>query len=172
MYGSNAALLFTDTDFLCYEIETDDFFKDISDDVHERFDTSNFPESHPSGIPCGVKKKIVGMFKSETDSRLIAEFVGLRAKLYAYRMDEGEEEKKAKGVKKAVIRREITFDNYKECLFSGERQYRGMNVFRSRLHDIYTERVVKVALSADDDKRVIRKDKVHTLAIGHKSLRQ
>jgi hypothetical protein len=47
-----------------------------------------------------------------------------------------------------------------------------MNVFRSRLHDIYTERVVKVALSADDDKRVICKDKVHTLAIGHKSLRQ
>jgi hypothetical protein len=119
-----------------------------------------------------VNKKIVGMFKSETDSRQIAEFVGLRAKLYAYRMDEGEEEKKAKGVKKTVIRREITFDNYKECLFSGERQYRGMNVFRSRLHDIYTERVVKVALSADDDKRVIHKDKVHTLAIGHKSLRQ
>ena len=122
-YGENARLLFTDTDSLCYEIKTEDFFKDISNDVHEKFDTSNLGKSHPSGIPTGVNKKVIGMMKLETGAKLIGEFVGLRSKLYAYRMEEdGSEEKKCKGVKKAVIKKEISFDNYKECLFSGDKQ--------------------------------------------------
>jgi hypothetical protein len=85
--------------------------------------------------------------------------------------EDGDEEKKCKGIKKAVIKKEITFDNYKECLFSGKKQRRGMNVFRSRLHEIYTERVVKAALSASGDKRVVNKDGINTTAIGHKDLR-
>ena len=52
-YGKNQKLLFTDTDSLCYEIQTEDFFKDISGDVEKGFDTSNFPKDHPSGIPHG-----------------------------------------------------------------------------------------------------------------------
>ncbi|CAB3991572.1 Hypothetical predicted protein, partial [Paramuricea clavata] len=172
-YGDNAELLFTDTDSLCYEIKTEDFFKDISDDVLERFDTSNLGKDHPSGIQTGVNKKVIGMMKLETGAKQIEEFVGLRSKLYAYKMaEDGGEEKKCKGVKKVVIKKEITFENYKECFFSGEKQWRGMNVFRSRLHEICTERVVKVALSANDDKRIIVEDGIHTLAIGHKSLRQ
>ena len=174
-YGDRAQLLFTDTDSLCYEIVTEDFFRDISADVTNRFDTSNFPKDSQaarSGVPCGLNKKVIGMFKSETGVDQIAEFVGLRAKLCAYRMAEGAEEKKAKGVKKVTIRKRITFDNYKECLFGGDRAYRFMNVFRSRKHDIYTERIAKVALSADDDKRVICEDKIHTIAIGHKGLRK
>jgi hypothetical protein len=85
--------------------------------------------------------------------------------------EDGKEEKKCKGVKKTTIKR-ISFNNYKECLFSGEKQWRGMNVFRSRLHEIYTERIVKVALSAGEDKRIICEDGIHTMAIGHKDLRQ
>jgi hypothetical protein len=172
-YGNDAELLFTDTDSLCYEINTEDFLKDISEDVHERFDTSNIDKDHPSGIPTGINKKVIGMMKSETGSKQIKEFVGLRAKLYAYKMvEDGKEEKKCKCVKKTTIKKEITFDNYKECLFSGEKQWRGMNVFRSRLHEIYTERIVKVALSASDDKRIICEDGIHTTAIGHKDLRK
>ena len=92
---------------------------------------------HPSGISTGINKKVIGMMKSETGERHIEEFVGLRAKLYAYKMaEDGKEEKKCKGIKKTTIKKEITFDNYKECLFSGEKQCRGMNVFRSRLHEI------------------------------------
>jgi hypothetical protein len=173
MYGNDAELLFTDTDSLCYEITTGDFLKDISEDVHERFDTSNVDKDNPSGIPTGINRKVIGMMKSETGEKQIEQFVGLRAKLYAYKMaEDGKEEKKCKGVKKTTIKNEITFDNYKECLFSGERQWRGMNVFRSRLHEIYTERIVKVALSASDDKRIICEDGIHTLAIEHKDLRQ
>ena len=56
-YGNKAKLLFTDTDSLCYEIETEDFFKDISGDVETKFDTSNFEKNHPSGIPVGKNKK-------------------------------------------------------------------------------------------------------------------
>ncbi|CAB3999477.1 Hypothetical predicted protein, partial [Paramuricea clavata] len=74
-YGDDARLLFTDTDSLCYEIKTEDFFKDISEDVYERFDTSNLGKDHPSGIPTGVNKKVIGMMKLETGARQIEEFI-------------------------------------------------------------------------------------------------
>ena len=79
-YGKNANLLFTDTDSLCYEIQTQDFYKDISADVHNKFDTSNFDKDHPSGIEVGVNKKVIGMMKDEAGGKQITEFVGLRSK--------------------------------------------------------------------------------------------
>ena len=169
-YNERAKLLFTDTDSLAYEIQTEDFYKDISSDVETTFDTSNFPPSHPSGIPTGKNKKVVGMFKDEAGGKIIEEFVGLRAKLYSYKMfDSEKEEKKCKGVKQSVVEKTITFDDYKKCLFSGENQYRQMMTFRSRKHEIFTEEINKVALSADDDKRIILPDKINTLAYGHRS---
>ena len=62
-YGDKAKLLFTDTDSLMYEIQTEDFYKDMSKDVKDRFDTSDYPPNHPSGIPSGFNKKVLGMFK-------------------------------------------------------------------------------------------------------------
>ena len=103
-YGGRAKLLFTDTDSLMYEIETEDFYKDISADVKDRFDTSDYPPDHPSGIPSGFNKKVLGTFKDEVGGDIIDEFVGLRAKLYSYKILEGEESKKCKGVKKSVIK--------------------------------------------------------------------
>ena len=135
-YNKKAKLLFTDTDSLAYEIETEDFYKDI------------------------------GMFKDEAGGQIIEEFVGLRAKLYAYKMW-GKEEKRCKGVKKSVVKNNIKFDDYKTCLFTGKEQLRTMNVIRSHNHKIYTEEVNKVALSSNDDKRIILGDGVHTLAHGH-----
>ena len=168
---SSAKLLFTDTDSLAYEIQTEDFYRDISCDVEAKFDTSNFPDNHPSGIPTGVNKKVVGMFKDEAGGKIIEEFVGLRAKLYSYNMFESKKEKKkCKGVKHAVVEKTITFDDYKRCLFSGEKQYRHMMTFRNRKHEIFTEELNKIALSANDDKRIILLDKVNTLAYGHYSL--
>ena len=166
-YGENAKLLFTDTDSLAYEIETEDFYRDISSDVELRFDTSNYPKDHPSGILTGVNKKVIGMFKDEASGKQIAEFVGLRAKLYSYRVEDSYEEKKCKGVKKAVIKKTITFNDYKDCLFDNKPSMRKMNVIRSHLHTMYTETVNKIALSPFDDKRIIREDKIHTLAYGH-----
>ena len=150
-----------------YEIETVDFCKDISKDVKYRFDTSNYPSDHPSGIPSGLNKKVLGMFKDEAGGEVIDEFVGLRAKLYSYKMQEGEESKKCKGVKKSVVKKSITHEDYKQCLFTGKEQLRKMNVIRSHMHEIYTEEVNKVALCSSDDKRHIPEDQVHTLALEH-----
>ena len=167
-YGDKAILLFSDTDSLMCEIETEDFYKDISGDVKDRFDTSDYPENHPSGIPTGINKKVLGMMKDEAAGKIIKEFVGLRAKLYSYIMYEGEEEiKKCKGIKKQVVQSSISHEDYKTCLLTGKEQLRKQNILRSYNHEVYTEEVNKVALSALDDKRYILKDGIHTLAWGH-----
>ena len=79
------------------------------------------------------------------------------------------EEKKCKGIKKCVIEKKITFDDYKECLFKEEPQMRIMNVIRSYKHEVYTEELNKIALDSKDDKRLILDYKVHTHA-GHYSI--
>ena len=91
-------------------------------DVKRRFDTSDYPPDHPSGIPSGFNKKVLGMFKDEAGGKVIYKFVGLRAKLYLYRMLEGEESKKCKGVMKSVIKKSIAHDDYKKCLLTGKEQ--------------------------------------------------
>ena len=166
-YGDKAKLLLTDTDSLMYEIQTEDFYKDINGDVKDRFDTSGYPPGHPSGIPSGFNKKVLGMFKDEVHGNVIDEFVGLRAKLYSYKMFEGEESKKCKGVKKSVVKKSITHEDYKKCLTDQKPQLRKMNVIRSYKHNVFTEEVNKVALSANDDKRYILEDGINTLALGH-----
>ena len=166
-YGDKSKLLLTDTDSLMYEIQTEDFYKDINGDVKDRFDTSGYPPDHPSGIPSGFNKKVLGMFKDEVNGNVIDEFVGLRAKLYSYKMFEGEESKKCKGVKKSVVKKSITHEDYKKCLTDRKPQLRKMNVIRSYKHNVFTEEVNKVALSANDDKRHILEDDINTLALGH-----
>ena len=166
-YGDKAKLLFTDTDSLMYEIQTEDFYKDINGDVKDKFDTSDYPPNHPSGIPTGCNKKVFGMFKDEAGGKIIDEFVGLRAKLYSYKMLEGEESKKSKGVKKLMVKNSITHEDYKNCLFTGKEQLRKMNVIRSHKHDIYTEEVNKIALSSSDDKRHIFEGQTATFALGN-----
>ena len=139
IYGNKAKPLFTDTDSLMYEIQTEDFYKDISKDVEKRFDTSDYPPNHPSGIPSGLNKKVLGMFKDEVKGKVIDEFFGLRAKLYSVKMFEGKETKKCKRVKKSVVKKSIiTHEDYKKCLFTGKEQLREMNVIRSYKHEVYT----------------------------------
>ena len=77
------------------------------------------------------------------------------------------EKKKCKGVKKPVVQKNIKFDDYKKCLFSGGKQYRKIISINNDKHEIFTYEKNKIALSADDDKRVILSDKIHTLAYGH-----
>ena len=101
-----------------------------------------------------------------------SKFVGLRAKQYSFKMwEDSSEHKRCKGVKKNVVKIRITHEDYKNCLLDVEEQMRTMNVIRSHLHDVYTEEVNKVALSAEDDKRVIMEDRIHSLAFGHYSLK-
>ena len=171
-YGNHAKLLFTDTDSFLYEIQTEDFYKDISGDVKNRFDTSDYLEKHPSGIPTGINKKVLGMFKDEAKGKNITEFVGLRAKLYSFKMEEGQEKKKCKGIKKAIVEKTISHENYKTCLKTGKEQLRRQNIIRSYEHVVYTEEVNKIALSAADDKRFLLKDSYDTLAWGHRRIKE
>ena len=163
-YGKKAELLFTDTDSLMYQIKTKDFYKDINTDVQDKFDTSDYPTKHPSGILTGVNKKIIGMFKDEVAGKQITHFVGLRPKLYSYKVEDEVELKKCKGIKKNVVKKSLDFDDYVKCLFTGEKELRSMKIIRSEKHDIYSKEVNKIALSNEDDKRQVLEDKVHTLA--------
>ena len=95
------------------------FLHDISGDVERLFDTSNYLKDHPSKIPTGKNKKVIGMFKDEAGGKIIQGFVGLRAKLYAYKMLDGKEVKKCKGIRKSVIKKDTSFEDYERCLFSG-----------------------------------------------------
>jgi len=97
-YDDKAKLLFTDTDSFCYEIKTNDFYKDIADDILSRFDTSDYPKDHPSGIKSKVNKKVIGMFKDKAGGKQMEEFVGLKAKLYSYKISGEKNYKKCKGV--------------------------------------------------------------------------
>jgi len=115
-YGDKAKLLFTDTDSLAYEIQTEDFYKDINPDAKRQFDTSDMSSDHLSGIKSGMNKKVVGMMKDELGGKIMTEFVGLRAKLYSHKMLDNKETKKCKGIKKSVVDKTISFKAYKECL--------------------------------------------------------
>ena len=166
-WGDKSKLLFTDTDSLCYEIQTNDVYEDIKNDADRWYDTSNYDKDHPSGLYSGKNKKVIGFFKDECGGKYITEFVGLKAKSYSYETSDGKVEKKCKGVKKYVVKKYITHEDYKECLFTKISQLRTMNTIRSRRHDVGSERINKTALSADDNKRIVLEDGIHTLAIGH-----
>ena len=96
----------------------------------------------------------------------MTEFCALRAKAYAYKLDDDTEMKKAKGTKKCIVKREITFKNYADALFNDEVIVRSQQRFRSDHHRIYTEEVNKIALSSNDNKRIQTFDKVTTFPYG------
>ena len=100
--------------------------------------------------------------KDELERRIMAEFITLRPKAYAYLTDDGKEDKKAKGTKKCVLKRKIKFDDYKKCLLDGEVILKSQQRFRSKGHDVYTENINKIVLSSNDDKRIVSSDKVIT----------
>ena len=164
-YDNKAGLLFTDTDSLMYLIQTEDFYQDINKDIRKKFDTSDYPENLPSGIKTGVNKKVIGKFKDEAAGKQRTHFVGLRPKLYTFKVEEKGETRKAKSVKKNVIKKSLSFEDYKKCLFSEEEVMKEMNIIRCQNREIFSMTVNKVALSANDDKRLICENKINTLAL-------
>ena len=95
-----------------------------------------------------------GLFKDELEGMIVTEVVTLRPETYAYLTDDGSHHKKAKDTKKCVIKRELMFENYTDCLSNNKNVYRSLQRFKSYNHDVYTEGVNKTALSANDDKRL------------------
>ena len=166
----NFNLLYTDTDSFLLEVLTDDVYEDIKADL-DLFDTSNFSADNAYKLPL-VNKKVLGKFKFETDSKLIAEFVGLRSKMYCFRLFgvENECKQRAKGIKSSVVRK-LKIDDYLTCLQTGEHLMCQMCVFRSVKHDVVVQKINKVGLSAADDKRYIIPNTYNTLSWGHFKLK-
>ena len=106
--------------------------------------------------------------KDELGGRIITEFVARRPKTYSYLTDDFKEDKKAKGTKKCVIKRMIKFDDYKKCLLNGEIVLKSQQRFKRKGHDVYTENIKKIALSSNDDKRLIAPDKITSYPCGYK----
>ena len=109
-----------------------------------------------------MNKKVIGLFKDELGVKIITEFVGLRAKTYAYLMDDDSEHKKAKGTKKCVIKRILKFTDYKNCQSNDKIILKSQQRFKSDCHNVYTEQINKIALSSNDNKRLQKFDKITT----------
>ena len=163
---NNLKLLYMDTDSLVYKIKMRDFYKDIADDVESRFDTSGYEPDKP--LPIGKNKKVIGLMKDELGGKVMKEFISLRPKMYSYGVGE-DEPKKCKGIKKCVVKKTISFEDYKRCLLEGRNINRSQMMFRSKKHKIKTLEVNKLALSSEDDKR-ISIDGIASLVMGHYGL--
>ena len=98
-YQENLKLCYMDTDSLVYNIETEDFYADISEDVPARFDTSSYIPNRP--LPISLNKKVIGLMKDELGGKIMIEFVALRPKLYYYKVSDGFTDKKCKRIKNA-----------------------------------------------------------------------
>ena len=164
-YNDNVRLCYMDTDSFVMHIKTNDFYKDIASDVENRFDTSNYEVNRP--LPTGKNKKVIGLMKDELGGKIITEFVTLRPKTYSFLTDDGKEDKKAKGTKKCIIKKVIKFNDYKKCLLNGEIILKSPQRFISNKHDVYTEDANKIALSNDDDKRIVSPDKISSYPYGY-----
>ena len=166
-YGDKAKLLFTDTDSLTYEIEAEDVYQKFWNDKN-RFDNSDYPKSSPYFDK--TNKKVIGKFKDEAAGVPICEFVGLRSKMYSYIKDNQKGGKTAKGIKKNVIKNNITNENYKDILFNDEQMDHKMKTIRSQNHELGSYEINQVSLSCFDDKRYIHDDGKTSYAYGHKNI--
>ena len=164
-YGDMVKLFYMDTDSLIMNIKTKDFYRDIAQDVEKRFDTSNYDVDRP--LPKGKNKKVIGLMKDELGGGIITEFVALRPKRYSYMTDEFIEMKKAKGTKKCVIKKMLKFEDCKKCLFDNEPMLKSQQRFKSENHEVYTENINKIALSNNDDKRIIALDGITSYPYGY-----
>ena len=146
-------------------IKTNDFYEDIANDVDNKFDTSNYEVNRP--LPMGKNQKVIGLMKDELVGKIITEFVTLRPKTYSCLTDDGKEDKKAKGTKKCIIKKMIKFNDCKKCLLNDEVIFKSQQRFRSKKHDVYTENINKIALSNNDDKRIVSSDKITSYPYGY-----
>ena len=109
-YGDKAQLCYMDTDSFIIHIVTEDFYKDIVDNVNDWFDTFAYDKEDNRPLPIGINKKIIGKFKDELNGKIMTEFCAPKGKTYSFTTDDNET-KRAKGTQKCVIKKDLTFEN-------------------------------------------------------------
>lgn len=167
-YGNKCKLLFTDTDSLCYHIQTEDVYADMKTDK-QMFDFSDYPTNH--FLFDESNKKVIGKFKDEANGKPIIEFCGLRSKMYSF-LTESKVKCTAKGIQRNKIKT-LTMEKYKLAIFGTSKdelqQSISFNSIRQTNHQLNTVRITKTSLSGIDNKRYILEDNIHTRALGHKN---
>ena len=167
-YGDRCMLLFTDTDSLCCEIETQNLHQDMSEALHH-FDTSNFEPDHP--LYSTRNHRVLGKMKSETGSTPPLEFVGLRSKMYSLSCDT-KSQKKVKGIQQRYVKKHVQHQSFVQILKNTSQTTTAkFRTFKSTNHVLNTIEMTKLCLSAMDDKRYVLDDGERTLDYGHHSLR-
>ena len=127
---ADSTLLFTNTDSLTYQIQTDNVYEDFYGDKH-LFDFSGYDKEIL--FSNDENKKVIGKMKDELNGKIIEELVGLMVKMYSLRTKK-EEMKKAKGVKKNVVKKDISHQGYADCIFEERKFMQTMQTIRSFKH--------------------------------------
>ncbi|XP_071057012.1 uncharacterized protein [Onthophagus taurus] len=167
-YGESIRLCYMDTDSFTVLIDSDDVYRDVKLNL-DKFDTSNYSPDNQFDIPLH-NKAVLGKMKDENCGNIMVEFIGLRSKVYANRVADGRVTKKSKGVKKAIVKHNISFQNYLDCLNSKSVLFKKQTLFRSFNHNIFTALQNKLVLSPNDSKRYICNNGINTFAWGHYSI--
>ena len=162
-YGHKCGLVYTDTDSLMLDIQTEDVYKDMKEHSW-LYDTSNYPKDNPPHN--NRNKKVLGKMKDECGGGVIKEVIAIRPKMYSVEVGK-KNIRKAKGLKKNVIEKEITHEHYKEALSERRQFMHKMKILRSEGHEMYGMCMNKISLSPFDTKRWIADDGIQTLAYGH-----
>ena len=165
-YSDKTKLCYMDTDSFVLNIFTEYFYEDINNDVGRWLHTSNYDKNDKRPLQIGVNKKVIGMFKDELGRKIMKEFCALSAKTYTYLMQDDSEMKKAKGVRRCVVKRRLIFENYKDSLFNNKTIMRSQLRFKNDHHKVYTEEVNKIALNSSDNKRLQTFDRITTYPYG------
>ncbi|KAJ8912593.1 hypothetical protein NQ315_000461 [Exocentrus adspersus] len=158
-FQDKAKLLYTDTDSLIYQLNVPDIYEHIKEDS-QRFDTSDYEPNNPCRIE-RKNKKVPGLMKDENNGQIMLEFIGLRAKMYAYKVHNDKIVKRSKGSTLASVKK-ISFDDYKRPLFDHEIIYKPQHLIRSKKHCVFTIRQNKMILNPFDDKRVLNSKNTDT----------
>ena len=151
-------MLFTETDSLVYEIETNDVYEDFYESK-SLFDFSNYPQDPNFLNP--VNKNVIGKMKDEVKGKIIIEFVGLKSKMYSLIVTGSEEIKKAKGVDLNIVKN-IRHKEYVDVLLNKYFIRHTMKRIQSKLHKIGTYDVFNISLPCFDDKRYVLDDGVNS----------
>ena len=164
-YGDKVKLCYMDTDSFIVLVKTDDFYKDISDDVIEWFDISDF-NNDDDRLPTGINKKDIGKFENELKGQIMIEFFALASKVYAYLDENDKEHKRVKGINKYVRDKALRFNQYMDALLLNKTIITTQQIFKSDHHTITTEETNKIAFSRKDDKSKQIFDGITTYPIG------
>lgn len=172
LYADSCELLFTDTDSLCFEIQTDDVYRDLLPHLDDfdmsDYDRTKFDKSDSRYHLCSTKnKKVIGKLHDEANGNILTSFIGVGSKAYSIVGLNNLSKNACKGVPKFLKKRELNHQLYTKVLEDQTKYYCFFKQIRSKKHKLSTVDVVKAALHGFDSKRFILNDGIHTLSYYH-----